>query len=356
VTATITTADRTAGEPLLRVIDLSIHFPVRGGMFGKKQVVHAVDDVSIEVHPGETLGVVGESGSGKTTLAYGVLGHHRPTKGRIEFRGEDVTGWSGERLRDLRQHMQMIFQDPYSSLNPRMRIEEVVGEPLIVHHRVSDRAELRQRVAELLRLTGMSPAVIDRYPHAFSGGQRQRIGIARALALEPSLLVADEPTSALDVSVQAQVINLMQELQERLGLSYLFISHNLAVVRHISHRIAIMYSGKLVEVAPTAEIFDDPQHPYTRALLSAIPVPDPTTDWHSKRTALSGEIPSPIDPPLGCRFNTRCPDAVDRCYEESPPLAETSTGHWTACWLAPTGDQATSPVALGDPVRKVGAS
>lgn len=344
-----TTEPTDAHDRLLDVEDVSVHFTVRGaGLLARRETLHAVDGVSFHVAPGETLGVVGESGSGKTTLGYAVLGHYQPTTGRVVFKGTDITGYRGARLRDLRRQMQMIFQDPYSSLNPRMRIEEIVGEPLIVHGLVSNKAELRARVGSLLELTGLSTDIIDRYPHAFSGGQRQRIGIARALALEPELLVADEPTSALDVSVQAQVINLMQELQQRLHLAYVFISHNLAVVRHISHRIAIMYAGRLVEIAPAAAIFDEPRHPYTKALLSAIPVPDSGADWHQRRLQLDGETPSPISPPRGCRFNTRCPVAVDQCFIDDPPLEQKADGHWAACWLAPAAT-ATADVAVGAP-------
>ncbi|HMJ78853.1 MAG TPA: oligopeptide/dipeptide ABC transporter ATP-binding protein, partial [Iamia sp.] len=259
------------------------------------------------------------------------------TAGRIWFEGRDVTGFKGERLRLLRRDMQMIFQDPFSSLNPRMKIGDIVAEPLLVHKRLPEGRELRARVVDLLDRCGMPASAVDRYPHAFSGGQRQRIGIARALALDPKLIVADEPTSALDVSVQAQVVNLLQDLQAELGLSYLFISHDLSVVRHISHRIAIMYLGRVVELAPAAEVFDAPKHPYTQALLSAIPIPDPTEDWHRNRVALTGDIPSPINPPVGCRFNTRCPIAVDRCFVESPPLEEKQPGHFAACWRVDVG-------------------
>ena len=324
---------RDASGDLLRLEGLSVHFPVRNGLLARKQFVHAVDDVWLDVRPGETVGLVGESGSGKTTLGYTILGHYTPTAGRVLFDGEDVTGATGSGLRKLRRNMQMVFQDPYSSLNPRMRVEEIVAEPLICHRVISDRAELRARVGSLLEMCGMPADAASRFPHAFSGGQRQRIGIARALALNPRLLVADEPTSALDVSVQAQVVNLLQDLQQQLNLSYLFISHDLSVVRHISHRIAIMYLGQLIEIAPAAEIFDQPQHPYTDALLSAIPVPDPEDEWHGRRVRLIGDVPSPIDPPSGCRFRTRCPIAVDRCSHEVPALEEKDPGHWTACHL-----------------------
>ena len=329
---------REASAELLRLEGVTVHFPVRKGLVGRKQVVHAVDDVWLDVKAGETLGLVGESGSGKTTLGYSILGHYEPTAGRIIFDGKDVTGYSGKKLRQLRRHMQMVFQDPYSSLNPRMRIEEIVAEPLICHGVITDRDELRTRVEQLLTMCGMPADAASRFPHAFSGGQRQRIGIARALALDPRLLVADEPTSALDVSVQAQVVNLLQDLQAELGLSYVFISHDLSVVRHISHRIAIMYLGKVVEVASTAQIFNAPQHPYTGALLSAIPVPDPKSEWHEQRVQLNGDIPSPITPPNGCRFNTRCPKAEAICFHDVPPLELKLDGHWVACHLvAPLG-------------------
>ena len=344
-----------AGTPLLRVEDLSVHFPVRTGLFGSKQYVHAVDDVTLDIQPGETLGLVGESGSGKTTLGYAVLGHYKPTAGRIWFEGKDVTGLSGERLRLLRRDMQMIFQDPFSSLNPRLKVADIVAEPLVVHGELGEGPELRERVVDLLDRCGMPASAAARYPHAFSGGQRQRIGIARAIALEPKLIVADEPTSALDVSVQAQVVNLLQDLQSELGLSYLFISHDLSVVRHISHRIAIMYLGRVVELAPAAEVFDSPKHPYTQALLSAIPIPDPTEDWHVERVFLTGDIPSPINPPVGCRFNTRCPIAFDHCFVESPPLEEKQPGHFAACWRVDVGSTEV-PVSLrqsGDDVVAV---
>jgi oligopeptide/dipeptide ABC transporter ATP-binding protein len=317
-------------DELLRTSGLSVHFPVRRSGFGPKQVVHALDDVSLAVRPGRTLGVVGESGSGKTTLGYAVVGHHRPTAGRIWFQGTDVTGYTGARLRELRRDIQMIYQDPYGSLNPRMRIEDIVAEPLVAHERVRTRRELRLKVGELLEMCGLSPTSASRYPHAFSGGQRQRIVIARALALEPKLIVADEPTSALDVSVQAQIVNLMQSLQDRLGLSYIFVSHDLAVVRRVSHEIAVMYLGRVVELGTAERIFDAPQHPYTKALLSAIPVPDPEFGWGG-RQALGGEVPSPLEPPPGCRFHTRCPIVIDRCSAELPEFAEHAPGHWAAC-------------------------
>ena len=336
---------RDPSEDLLRLEGLTVHFPVRTGLLGRKQFVHAVDDVWLDVKAGETLGLVGESGSGKTTLGYTILGHYTPTAGRIIFDGNDVTGYSGKQLRLLRRNMQMVFQDPYGSLNPRMRIEEIVAEPLICHGVITDHDRLRARVEELLTMCGMPADAARRFPHAFSGGQRQRIGIARALALDPRLLVADEPTSALDVSVQAQVVNLLQDLQAELGLSYVFISHDLSVIRHISHRIAIMYLGQVVEVAPAHQVFDAPLHPYTEALLSAIPVPDPESGWHGQRVQLGGDIPSPIDPPKGCRFNTRCPVAESICFDKIPPLEPKLDGHWAACHLVAPLASADEPEA-----------
>jgi oligopeptide/dipeptide ABC transporter ATP-binding protein len=337
-----------SGQALLQMQGLTVHFPVRSGMSGRKQVVQAVDDVWLDVRAGETVGLVGESGSGKTTLGYSVLGHYRPTAGRVIFDGEDVTGLEGKRLQRLRRNMQMVFQDPYGSLNPRMTVEEIVAEPLVCHGVATDRGDVRRRVEELLAMCGMPAEAADRFPHAFSGGQRQRIGIARALALGPRFLVADEPTSALDVSVQAQVVNLLQDLQRDLALAYLFISHDLSVVRHISDRIAIMYLGQVVEVAASDSIFDNPRHPYTEALLSAIPVPDPRSGWHEQRIRLRGDLPSPINPPPGCRFNTRCPIAEDICSKRVPVFEQKADGHWAACHLstsAVTSNQ--TPVEFG---------
>jgi peptide/nickel transport system ATP-binding protein len=295
--------------------------------------VHAVDDVSFEIRRGETLGLVGESGSGKTTTGRAILRRVSITAGRIWFKGRDITGLRGEELRRLRRDMQLVFQDPYASLNPRMRVLDIVAEPLLVHGLVRRIEDAEDRVVELLELVGLPVDAVERYPHAFSGGQRQRIGIARALALEPDLIVADEPVSALDVSIRAQVVNLMQDLQERLGLTYLFIAHDLSVVRHISHRIAVMYAGKLVELADRDEIYRDPRHPYTRALLSAVPIPDPRVQRARSSAVLRGEIPNPVQPPTGCRFHTRCPIAVERCGAEEPPLEEKGPHHLAACWL-----------------------
>jgi peptide/nickel transport system ATP-binding protein len=315
-------------QPLVEIIDLKKHFPV-----SHKQVVRAVDGVSFTINRGETLGLVGESGCGKTTVGRCVLRLIEPTSGEIRFDGRGLLNLDRGEMQALRRRMQIIFQDPYSSLNPRMKVGSIISEPLEIH-RVGDRRERKDRVAELLRVVGLDPDYANRYPHQFSGGQRQRIGIARALALNPDFIVADEPVSALDVSVQAQVVNLMQDLQERFGLTYLFISHGLAVVKHISTRVGVMYLGKLVELAPAHEIYANPLHPYTQALLRAIPIPDP----EAKRRAvqrLGGDVPNPIAPPSGCRFHTRCPHAGDRCGAEEPELLEVSPGHFVSCFLHP---------------------
>jgi oligopeptide/dipeptide ABC transporter ATP-binding protein len=320
---------------LVEVDHLSIHFPVgRSGFWGRqRRFVHAVDDVSFTIRRGETLGLVGESGSGKTTTGRAILRRIDPTDGRILFRGDDITKVTAEPLRLLRQHMQVIFQDPYASLNPRMSVLELVSEPLTVHGRAKSPEAAREHVVELLERCGLPADAADRYPHAFSGGQRQRIGIARALALRPEFIVADEPVSALDVSVRAQVVNLLQDLQRELGLTYLFIAHDLSVVRHISHRIAILYAGKLVELADSDRVYESPRHPYTEALLSSVPIPDPPLQRARQRIVLQGEIPNPIDPPSGCRFASRCPLVEDRCRRETPPLEEKSPGHWAACFV-----------------------
>jgi peptide/nickel transport system ATP-binding protein len=321
--------------PLVEVDHLSIHFPVGGsGFWGRqKRVVHAVDDVSFSIARGETLGLVGESGSGKTTTGRAILRRITPAAGTIRFRGRDITRTDGEALRHLRRHMQLVFQDPYASLNPRMTVGELVAEPLVVHGIVNDLDDARDRVLDLLDRCGLPSDSIDRYPHAFSGGQRQRVGIARALSLQPDFIVADEPVSALDVSVRAQVVNLLQDLQDEFGLTYLFIAHDLSVVRHISHRIAIMYAGKLVEIADCHTIYDNPIHPYTEALLSSVPVPDPPVQRQRRRIVLQGEIPDPIDPPPGCRFASRCPLVEPRCREQEPPLTQRAEGHAAACWV-----------------------
>ena len=321
--------------PIVAVDGLTIRFPVgRTGFWGRTQLeVHAVEDVTLTIGRGETLGLVGESGSGKTTIGRAVLRRLPPTAGTIRFDGQDITRVSGERLRRLRKRMQLVFQDPYASLNPRMTVLELVAEPLVVHGEARHAADARDRVVALLDQCGLPEDAVDRHPHAFSGGQRQRIGIARALALRPDFIVADEPVSALDVSVRAQVVNLLQDLQGDLGLSYLFIAHDLSVVRHISHRIAILYAGRLVELAPAERLYDNPVHPYTEALLSAVPIPDPPAQRARRRIVLSGEIPNPIDPPTGCRFQTRCPLVEDRCRREQPPLEERAPGHVAACFV-----------------------
>ena len=322
-------------EPLLQVRNLKKYFPIKQGFFN--QVVgqiRAVDGISFDLYHGECLGLVGESGSGKTTVGRSVLRALSPTDGQVLFRFDvrqyDLTPATEGTLRPLRQHMQMIFQDPYSSLNPRMTVFDIIGEPLLVNG-VSDKSEREQRVQELLTQVGLKPEHMRRYPHAFSGGQRQRIGIARALALHPKLIVADEPVSALDVSVQAQVLNLLQELQENFQLTYLFIAHDLSVVGHISDRIAVMYAGKLVELGATDELFHQPRHPYTEALLAAVPVPEPSRD--RKRTLLSGEVADPANLPSGCVFHPRCPYAEDRCKTEVPEFREIATGHLARCHL-----------------------
>jgi oligopeptide/dipeptide ABC transporter ATP-binding protein len=323
------------GEPLVRVENLTVHFPIQRAGFRKRQekVVHAVEDVSFEIRKGETLGLVGESGSGKSTTGRAILLKVKPTAGKVFFKGKDVTSVTGEDLRRLRRNMQLVFQDPYASLNPRMKVIDIVAEPLVVHGIVKRSRDAYDRVRELLDLCGLSGDAADRYPHAFSGGQRQRIGIARALALEPEFIVADEPVSALDVSIRAQIVNLLQELQQELGLTYLFIAHDLSIVRHISHRVAIMYCGKIVEIADRAQIYEDAKHPYTEALLSAVPIPDPAIQQDRQRIMLPGEIPNPINPPGGCRFHTRCPIVQPRCMEEEPPLEDKAIRHRAACWL-----------------------
>jgi oligopeptide/dipeptide ABC transporter ATP-binding protein len=313
---------------LVEVRDLFKHFAIEGS----DDVVRAVDGVSFSIFRGETLGLVGESGCGKSTVGRCILRLIEPTAGKVSFAGRDVLSLGKADLRELRREMQIVFQDPYASLNPRMRVEDIVGEPLVIH-KIGTKAERRDRVADLLRRVGLDPTYSKRYPHEFSGGQRQRIGVARTLALNPKLIVADEPVSALDVSVQAQVVNLLQDLQVEFGLTYLFISHGLAVVEHISTRVAVMYLGRIVEVASAVELYARPLHPYTQALLSAIPVPDPQRK--RKRVVLEGDVPTPINPPSGCRFRTRCPIAIDECAQIDPDLHEISPGHSVACIRVP---------------------
>jgi oligopeptide transport system ATP-binding protein len=322
-------------ETLLRVEDLKVHFPVMRGVVMKKQVgtVHAVDGVSFTLARGETLGLVGESGCGKSTTGLAVLRMQAATAGRIEFEGQDITHHDKAQMRPIRRRLQMVYQDPYGSLNPRMKVNDIIGEPLVVHGMANDRAAYDAKIAELMRTVGLLPDMADRYPHEFSGGQRQRIGIARALALEPSLIICDEPVSALDVSIQAQVVNVLQELQERMGLAYLFIAHDLSVVRHLSHRVAVMYLGRIVEIAPRDALYKEPLHPYTQALMSAVPVADPVVERARKRIVVQGEVPSALKPPSGCRFHTRCPMVMDRCKSEDPLLADLGQGRAVACHL-----------------------
>ena len=315
-------------ETLIGVKGLVKHFPVEGS----DDVVRAVDGVSFEIFAGETLGLVGESGCGKSTVGRCILRLLEPTAGEVMFLGRDVLSLNRKELREIRREMQIIFQDPYASLNPRMRVGDIVAEPLVIHNQ-GVKSERRERVAALLRRVGLDPDYMNRYAHEFSGGQRQRIGVARALALNPKLIVADEPVSALDVSVQAQVVNLLQELQEEFQLTYLFISHGLAVVEHISTRVAVMYLGRIVEIAGSSELYSQPLHPYTQALLSAIPIPDPKEK--RKRIILEGDVPTPINPPSGCRFRTRCPLAIEECAHIDPDLREIAPGHEVACIRVP---------------------
>lgn len=323
------------GGKLLEVRDLKMHFPITRGIIIQRQVgaIKAVDGIDFTLFRGETLGLVGESGCGKSTTGRAILQLHRPTHGEVLFEGKDLTKTKGEELRKMRRRMQMIFQDPYASLNPRMTVGSIIGEPLEVHGIGSGRKDRQERVQALLKTVGLNPYFVNRYPHEFSGGQRQRIGIARALAVNPSFIVCDEPISALDVSIQAQIINLLEDLQEELGLTYLFIAHDLSVVRHISDRIAVMYLGKIAEVADRDELYANPMHPYTQALLSAVPIPDPQIENQRRRIILEGDVPSPANPPKGCNFSTRCPRVMDICKEKDPPFKEYSSGHYVACWL-----------------------
>jgi len=332
---------------LLRVEDLRVHFPLPGtGLLRRSAgAVKAVDGVSFVLAPGRTLGLVGESGCGKSTTGLAVLRMQPVTGGRIVFEGQDITRQQA-RSGTFRRRMQMVYQDPYGSLNPRMRVRDIVGEPLQVHGLAGNRSEYAERVATLLHTVGLLPDMGERYPHEFSGGQRQRIGIARALALEPSLIICDEPVSALDVSIQAQVVNVLMELQERLGLGYLFIAHDLAVVRHLSHRVAVMYLGRIVEVASRDDLYREPLHPYTQALLSAVPVADPAVERRRQRIVVQGEVPSALTPPPGCRFHTRCPMVMPRCRSDDPPLRDLGQGRAVACHLIGGGPAAAPPAAL----------
>ena len=324
----------TQNTTLLRVENLTKHFPVTRGIIFQKQVgaVQAVDDISFEIKKGETFGLVGESGCGKSTTGRAILQLHKPTAGKVYFEDTELTTASPAVLRKMRRNMQIIFQDPYASLNPRMTVGSIIAEPLEIHN-IGTSKERQERVQELLKLVGLNPYFVNRYPHEFSGGQRQRIGVARALALQPEFIVCDEPISALDVSIQAQVVNLLEELQDEFGLTYLFIAHDLSMVRHISDRVAVMYLGKVVELATRNELYEDPLHPYAKALLSAVPIPDPVMEEKRRRIILEGDVPSPINPPSGCRFHPRCPIAEDVCKQAIPEWREAKPGHWVACHL-----------------------
>ncbi len=321
-----------AGDVLLSVENLKVYFPVTAGLIFQRKVadIKAVDGISFQIRKGETLGLVGESGCGKSTTGRAILQLYRPTEGQVKYGDIELTELKGGALRRMRRQMQMIFQDPYASLNPRMSVGAIIGEPLAIHGLAKGEAR-RERVAELMRIVGLNPFYASRYPHEFSGGQRQRIGVARSLAVEPEFIVADEPVSALDVSIQAQIINLLEDLQSQFGLTYLFIAHDLSVVRHISDRVAVMYLGKLMELTDRDELYENPLHPYTKALLSAVPIPDPAVETKRERIILSGDVPSPIAPPPGCVFNTRCPIAIDECRTAIPEWRELSKDHWVAC-------------------------
>jgi oligopeptide transport system ATP-binding protein len=344
------TATRTASpdDTLVDIKDLKMHFPVKSNGLLRRTIgaVKAVDGVSFSVKRGETLGLVGESGCGKSTTGRAILQLHRPTSGAVMFEGKDLTKVKGEELRRIRRKVQIIFQDPYASLNPRMTVGDIIGEPIRVHG-LRKGKDVRVRVEELLKVVGLNPYFINRYPHEFSGGQRQRIGIARALAVEPEFIVCDEPVSALDVSIQAQIINLLQDLQNEFNLTYLFIAHNLSVVQHISDRVAVMYLGKMVELAPAPMLYSRPMHPYTQALLSAVPIPDPEIEKSRQRIILQGDVPSPLNPPSGCHFHTRCPMVIDKCREEEPPFVDYGGGHFSACWRA----EEVTPL-LAEPIQQ----
>jgi oligopeptide transport system ATP-binding protein len=323
----------TENGALVQVRDLKMWFPITQGIIIQRHIgdIKAVDGISFDVERGETLGLVGESGCGKSTTGRAILQLYRPTAGKVYFEGEDLTELKGERLRRMRRQMQMIFQDPYASLNPRMTVGDIIGEPLLVHS-IAKGKERRERVQELLKVVGLNPYFVNRYPHEFSGGQRQRIGVARSLAVNPAFIVCDEPISALDVSIQAQIINLLEDLQAEFNLTYLFIAHDLSVVRHISDRIAVMYLGKIVELTSRQELYDNPLHPYTKALLSAVPIPDPVVEEKRQRIILEGDVPSPASPPVGCNFSTRCPVVMDICHEQDPEFKDVGGRHWVACF------------------------
>ncbi len=332
----MTTDTRSNGtKPLVKVRDLRMWFPIRRGVLQRHVGdVKAVDGLNFDIYPGETLGLVGESGCGKSTTGRAILQLYKPTGGSVQFGEHDLVAMKGEELRKMRRQMQMIFQDPYASLNPRMTVGSIISEPMEVHG-IGNRTQRLERVRELLAVVGLNPYFINRYPHEFSGGQRQRIGVARALAVNPEFIVCDEPISALDVSIQAQVINLLEDLQSQFNLTYLFIAHDLSVVRHISDRIAVMYLGKIMELADRDELYRNPMHPYTQALLSAVPIPDPVVEEKRKRIILEGDVPSPANPPKGCNFCTRCPKVMDVCKEQEPAFKDYGDGHFAACWLYP---------------------
>ncbi len=325
--------DHTLSETLIEVKDLKMYFPVTKGIVLRRKIgdVKAVDGLTFSIRKGETLGLVGESGCGKSTTGRALIQLFKPTNGEVIFRGTDLTKLPQEQMRQMRRKVQMIFQDPYASLNPRMTVGDIIAEPIMVHGLRKGKDAVRERVQELLKLVGLNPYFINRYPHEFSGGQRQRIGIARALAVEPEFVVCDEPVSALDVSIQAQILNLLEDLQNQLGLTYLFIAHGLAAVKHISDRVAVMYLGKIVEIAAGAQLYHAPTHPYTQALLSAVPIPDPELERTRARIILTGDVPSPLNPPSGCRFHTRCPIATDQCKKEEPELKDIGGGHMVSC-------------------------